>query len=94
MECLRIREGSISSHVVDNGEVIEENIPMSNLRIRSRKATLTDCTCFLRPGVDICVLSTSQHTENSDDEDNLDPVSTDSFPLDATVLRASKYIVI
>lgn len=82
VERLRIRDGEIRMHVTDDEAVIETTIPVSNLRIRSRKATVSDCTCFLRPGIDICVLSTSQHTENienSGDEnielENPEPVS-------------------
>ena len=65
VERLRIRDGAINMHVVGNGEIVEENIPMSTLRIRSRKATLSDCTCLLRPGIDICVLTTSKHREHN-----------------------------
>ncbi|XP_028125041.1 uncharacterized protein LOC114321974 [Camellia sinensis] len=62
----------------DYGDLIEENVPISNLRIRSRKATLSDCTCFLRPGLDICVLSTPQGTEDSSDDENQDPIWVDA----------------
>ncbi|CAL5406312.1 unnamed protein product [Camellia sinensis] len=57
----------------DYGDLIEENVPISNLQIRSRKATLSDCTCFLRPGLVFCVLSTPQGTEDSSDDENQDP---------------------
>lgn len=43
---------------------------LSNLRIRPRKATPSDCTCFLRPGVDICALLKSQEPEVSDEVDS------------------------
>lgn len=45
----------------------------SDMRIKSRKASLSDCTSFLRQGIDVCVLSTFQ----SDDSDQLksNPVS-------------------
>ena len=75
MERLRIRDGAIIMLLVDGGDLIEENVPIVNLRIRSRKATLSDCTCFLRPGLDVCVLSTSQLTENTSDEESQEPVS-------------------
>ncbi|KAA8534022.1 hypothetical protein F0562_031539 [Nyssa sinensis] len=78
VERLRIKDGAITMHFVDSGVVEEENIPISNLRIRSRRATLSDCTCFLRPGLDICVLSTPQHAENSGEEENLEPVWLDA----------------
>lgn len=81
VERLRISDGTICMHVIDNkDQVIEEtNISISNLRIRSRKATLSDCTCFLRPGLDICVLSTPHHTQDSDDDENPEPVHTESL---------------
>ncbi|KAI3458492.1 hypothetical protein Pfo_015155 [Paulownia fortunei] len=78
VERLTIGGGAISAHIVDNGEVIEEDIPMSHLRIRSRKATGSDCTSFLRPGVDVCLLSTSHNSENTDDKRNAAPVWIDA----------------
>lgn len=75
MERLQVRNGKIYTHLVDGEDIIEEDIPLSNLRIRPRKANLSDCTCFLRPGVDVCVLSTSQPAEDSSEEDNNEPVS-------------------
>lgn len=58
VERLRIKDGIITMHVTDGEKVMEENIPMPNLRLRSRKATVSDCSCLLRPGIDVCVLST------------------------------------
>ncbi|KAK4385284.1 SNF2 domain-containing protein CLASSY 1 [Sesamum angolense] len=78
VERLKIGDGAISTHIVENGVVVEENIPMSHLRIRSRKAMPFDCTSFLRPGVDVCVLSASQNSENTDDERNAEPVWIDA----------------
>ena len=74
MELIRIVNGSMTLHFVDIQYVIQEKSPIANLRVRSRKATLSDCTCFLRPGVDICVLSASQHATSSE-EDNQELVS-------------------
>lgn len=74
VELIRIMNGSMIMHLIDNQYVIQERSPFSNLRIRSRQATLSDCTCFLRPGIDICVLSASQHAKTSDEE-NQEPVS-------------------
>ena len=51
-----------------------EKGPLSDIRIRSRKATLSDCSRFLRPGIDICVLSTPQRSNDSD-ATVVDPVS-------------------
>ncbi|KAL0299335.1 UNVERIFIED_CONTAM: SNF2 domain-containing protein CLASSY 2 [Sesamum radiatum] len=78
VERLKIGDGAISTHIVENGVVVEEDIPMSHLRIRSRKAMPFDCTSFLRPGVDVCVLSASQNSENTDDERNAEPVWIDA----------------
>lgn len=64
----------MSMKFVDNQYVIHERGPFSDLRMKSRQATLSDCTCFLRQGVDICVLSIPQQTEGSD-EVLKDPVS-------------------
>ena len=76
MECLRIGVGAIVTLLLnDDGDVFEECVPISNLRLRSRKATFSDCSCFLRPGVDVCVLSTCQLTENASEEEDLEPVS-------------------
>ncbi|KAK3019518.1 hypothetical protein RJ639_003190 [Escallonia herrerae] len=77
VERLRIMNGAISMHVTDDRDVIEADIPVANLRVRSRKASSYDCTCFLRPGLDISVLSTPQHKENSSDE-NLELVWVDA----------------
>lgn len=75
MERLRISVGTITTYVLVNEEVIEENIPVTDLRIRSRKATLSDCACFLRPGLDVCALSIPYQAEDSDDEQDVKPVS-------------------
>lgn len=53
---------------VDNQHVIQEKGPAVNLRIKSRQATLSDCTCFLRPGIDICMLSAPENEESLDKE--------------------------
>ncbi|PON79106.1 SNF2 domain-containing protein CLASSY [Parasponia andersonii] len=76
IESVRIRNGSMSLIFVEHGCNLQERGPFTNLRIRSRQATLSDCICFLRPGVDICVLSSSQHTQSSDNEMK-DPVRID-----------------
>lgn len=74
MERLKVGGGVISANIVHHGEVIEEDINMSHLRVRSRRATSSDCISFLRPGIDVCVLSES-NTENEDDETDSEPVS-------------------
>jgi hypothetical protein len=74
VELIRIINGTMAMHFMDSQYIIEDKSPFSNLRIRSRQATLSDCTCYLRPGIDICVLSASQHAKSSDEE-NREPVS-------------------
>ncbi|KAL3837781.1 hypothetical protein ACJIZ3_022372 [Penstemon smallii] len=82
VERLKISGGAISANFIHNGEVIEEDIPMSYFRIRSRKATLSDCaSSFLRQGVDICVLTTNQNTKNTDDK----KTTTEPVLLDAKI---------
>lgn len=73
MDRLRIKDGAIRMLVKNNEKATEENIPISHLRIMSRKATLSDCTCILRPGLDVSVLLPPQNTENSDAK-NKEPV--------------------
>lgn len=68
VERLRISGGDITVHIDNNGVVTEEDIPMSHLRIKSRKATCHDCTSFLRPGVEICVFFIPQYSKRSDEE--------------------------
>lgn len=77
MERLRIRNGVVSMFIKNKETTTEETIPMSDFRIRSRKANLADCTCFLRPGIDVCVLSVYQppDEESNDDEEDPEPVS-------------------
>ncbi|XP_057980606.1 SNF2 domain-containing protein CLASSY 1-like [Malania oleifera] len=77
VELIRIKDGAMTLHFMDGGFMIAKKGPYSNLRVRSRKATLNDCTCFFRPGVDICALFTSQKTESSVEE-NLEPVWNDA----------------
>ncbi|XP_059457870.1 SNF2 domain-containing protein CLASSY 1-like [Corylus avellana] len=77
VELIRIINGTMAMHFMDSQYIIEDKSPFSNLRIRSRQATLSDCTCYLRPGIDICVLSASQHAKSSDEE-NREPVWLDA----------------
>ncbi|KAF8394861.1 hypothetical protein HHK36_018798 [Tetracentron sinense] len=77
VELVRIRGGDITMHFKDPGFESEEKVPIMNLRMRSRKATLSDCTCFLRPGIDICVLSPSPSSE-SIGQGSLNPVWIDA----------------
>lgn len=67
VELIRIKNGFMTLHLID-GQYLIEKKPFSDLRVKSRKATLPDCTCFLRPGIDICILSRPQETESLDEE--------------------------
>ncbi|XP_065881366.1 SNF2 domain-containing protein CLASSY 1-like [Euphorbia lathyris] len=60
VEHIEIRDGIVSIHFPDNRRVIEDKGPISNMRVKSRQAEESDCTLFLRPTVDICVLSSSK----------------------------------
>lgn len=77
VERLRIRNGVVSMFIKNKEETTEETIPMSDFRIRSRKANLADCTCFLRPGIDVCVHSIYQPPDEDEDssDENTEPVS-------------------
>ncbi|KAL3717952.1 hypothetical protein ACJRO7_003136 [Eucalyptus globulus] len=63
VESIRISHGRMTTCTVDDQYTIEESGPFTNVRIKSRQATLSDCTCILRPGVDICVLSPSEKSD-------------------------------
>ncbi|KAK9063338.1 hypothetical protein SSX86_017208 [Deinandra increscens subsp. villosa] len=78
VERLRIRNGVVSMHIKNKEETTEEIIPMSDFRIRSRKANLADCTCFIRPGIDVCVHSVYQPPDEESDNENSEPVWLDA----------------
>lgn len=77
VDCIRIEDGTMSLRFVDGRHVIKRKRPFSELRVRSRQANLTDCTCFLRPGIDVCVLIPSKDLASSD-EANLELVLIDA----------------
>eukprot|EP00258_Populus_trichocarpa_P046849 XP_024462868.1 SNF2 domain-containing protein CLASSY 2 isoform X4 [Populus trichocarpa] len=77
VELIQIRDGAMTVHFVDGHHRIEEKGPFSNVRVKSRKATSSDCTCFLRPGIDVCVLSSSERAKNTG-EGNSEPVWVDA----------------
>lgn len=77
VQFIRVKRGTFIFYLEGIGCVAEEKGLISSLRIRARKANLSDCTCFLRPGVDIRVLSTSEDTGSSSEE-NLQPVWVDA----------------
>ncbi|MCL7041445.1 hypothetical protein MKW94_018472 [Papaver nudicaule] len=65
VKSLSIRQGELDVHFESPDELdIKEKIPIANLRMKSRRATVSDCICFLRPGVDICLLSKDPDEEN------------------------------
>lgn len=68
MEYIRIEDGNMVIRLLENAYVLEDIRPFQRLRLRSRKATLSDCICFLRPGIDVCVLYLLN-------EDDLEPVN-------------------
>ncbi|EOA19812.1 hypothetical protein CARUB_v10000058mg [Capsella rubella] len=70
VEHIRIEDGRMAIRLLENVYVLEDIRPFQRLRLRSRKATLTDCICFLRPDIDVCVLYRLH-------EDDLEPVWVD-----------------
>ncbi|KAI7745777.1 hypothetical protein M8C21_010607 [Ambrosia artemisiifolia] len=78
VERLRIRCGVVSMFIKNKEETTEETIPMSDFRIRSRKANLADCTCFLRPGIDVLVHSVYQPPDEESNDENPEPVWLDA----------------
>lgn len=87
VERLRIKDGSIRMHVIDDESMIEVQIPISNIRLRPKKATAIDCTCLLRPGIDVSVFSTPQQSEEEDKEETGNSHAEDLNPvwLDAKI---------
>ncbi|XP_021296033.1 SNF2 domain-containing protein CLASSY 2-like, partial [Herrania umbratica] len=75
VELIRIKNGVMTMHLIDDQYLIEKQ-PFSDFRVKSRQATLSDCTCFLRPGIDVCILSASQRTAIN--EENPEPVWVDA----------------
>lgn len=68
VELIKIEAGITSLQSIDNHHRTIEEGPFSELRIRSRKATLSDCSEFLRGGIDICVLSASQQSGDTNSD--------------------------
>lgn len=77
VEFIKVKSGSMSIHFTDNHHMVMDKGALSDIRIRSRKATVSDCSCFLRPGIDICVLSPPQRAGDSVGL-NLEPVWADA----------------
>ncbi|KAJ8763990.1 hypothetical protein K2173_004860 [Erythroxylum novogranatense] len=77
VEFIEVRDGLMTMSFADNTQSTAKNGPYANIRIKSRKATISDCICFLRPGIDVCVLSTCNDKEDSE-EQNPEPVWIDA----------------
>ena len=60
VESIRISHRRMIICTVDDPYAFEESGPFTNVQIKSRQATLSDCTCFVRTGVYKCVLSPSE----------------------------------
>ncbi|CAL9037168.1 SNF2 domain-containing protein CLASSY 1-like [Musa acuminata AAA Group] len=54
---ISIRNGSTFAKLNYHGTMIVDKVDGDCLRMRSRKASLSDCIHFLKPGVEVCVLS-------------------------------------
>lgn len=78
VEYLRIEDGMMTMRLLENGQVLDDIRPFQWLRLRSRKATLFDCTSILRPGLDVCIL---YQKDVGLDEETPEPVIFTSFSL-------------
>ncbi|XP_042497125.1 SNF2 domain-containing protein CLASSY 1-like [Macadamia integrifolia] len=58
IEHIRIRDGTVAMRFETPGFEMDEEVYNGTVRVRSRKAILSDCDCFLRAGIDVCVLLT------------------------------------
>uniref|UniRef100_A0A0E0EGH0 Uncharacterized protein n=1 Tax=Oryza meridionalis TaxID=40149 RepID=A0A0E0EGH0_9ORYZ len=54
---IRIRNGNLFVKFIYSGSTVEHNVDGDCLRLRSRRATCSDCSNVLKPGVDVCVQS-------------------------------------
>ncbi|GAB2280534.1 SNF2 domain-containing protein CLASSY [Dionaea muscipula] len=68
VERLQISNGIIAFSLAGIGYLIDQRGLLSSLRLRPRKATSSDCTCFLRPGIDVRLLCISKHSEDLQEE--------------------------
>ncbi|XXG44246.1 hypothetical protein AAC387_Pa01g4103 [Persea americana] len=65
---VRIKNGNVTVQFEHLGSGTWEIVATHDLRLRSRKATPSDCRCFLQPGMDICVFSAYPNATISDEE--------------------------
>ena len=63
---VRIRDGALLVKFVSSGSTVQHDIDGSYLRIRSRKATCSDCSHVLKPGADVCVWQATYRGETKD----------------------------
>ncbi|XP_068644679.1 SNF2 domain-containing protein CLASSY 1-like [Aristolochia californica] len=69
-ECVKIKQGGVFLQLEHHDFEREEKLVIQSLRLRSRKASSSDCQHILKPGIDICLFSsnpnpTCQAQENS-----------------------------
>uniref|UniRef100_A0A0D9X385 Uncharacterized protein n=1 Tax=Leersia perrieri TaxID=77586 RepID=A0A0D9X385_9ORYZ len=57
VNCIRIRNGNLFVKFIYPGSTVAHNVDWDCLRLRSRRATCSDCSNVLRPAVDVCVQS-------------------------------------
>ncbi|WJX58928.1 hypothetical protein P8452_44331 [Trifolium repens] len=77
VEFIKVKSGTVTIHFADNHHMVMDKGTLSDIRMRSRKTTVSDCSCFLRPGIDICVLSPPQRAADSVGS-NVEPVWMDA----------------
>ncbi|XP_057418012.1 SNF2 domain-containing protein CLASSY 1-like [Lotus japonicus] len=88
VELIKVESGMVILHFMDKQEIAidkcfsdmrpkSEITTFADMRIRSRKATLSDCASFLRSGIDVCALSNFQSSDDSN-QSNSNPVWADA----------------
>ena len=75
MDHIKIEGGTTTLHFVDDQTRVLKKGTAPDIRIRSRKATLSDCSRVLRPGIDVCVLVSSSQKSNNPGKMCPEPVS-------------------
>ncbi|CAI8586349.1 unnamed protein product [Vicia faba] len=73
VESIKVKSGAITIHFADNHRITMDKGTLSavdkgtlsDIRISSRKAIVSDCSRFLRPGIDICVLTPRKQANDS-----------------------------
>jgi DNA repair and recombination RAD54-like protein len=64
VELIKIESGKTTLHFMDTQQI--QSPLSSDIRIKSRKATSSDCSNFLRPGIDISMLLGYCYKDNPD----------------------------